>query len=59
MLFVIVTHIAWEAAGLIAAGSVVGGQVGGVLGRRIPAPFLRVLIIVVGMTAAAVLLASM
>jgi uncharacterized membrane protein YfcA len=24
------THIAWEAAGLIAAGSVVGGQVGGV-----------------------------
>ena len=51
------THIAWEAAGLVAAGSVVGGQIGGVLGRRFPAPLLRVLIIIVGVTAAVVLLA--
>jgi uncharacterized membrane protein YfcA len=57
LLFISVTHIAWEAAALIAAGSVVGGQVGGVLGRRFPAPLLRVLIIVVGVTAAVVLLA--
>ena len=57
VVFVIVTHIAWEAAVLIAAGSVVGGQVGGVLGRRIPASLLRVVIILVGATAAAVLLA--
>jgi uncharacterized membrane protein YfcA len=57
VVFVIVTHIAWEAALLIAAGSVVGGQVGGLLGRRIPASLLRVVIIVVGVTAAAVLLA--
>jgi uncharacterized membrane protein YfcA len=55
--FIIVTHIAWEAAVLIAAGSIVGGQLGGVLGRRIPASLLRVVIIVVGVTAAAVLLA--
>lgn len=57
VLFICVTHIAWEAAGLIAAGSIVGGQVGGVLGRRVPAPLLRVLIIIVGVTAAVVLLA--
>jgi uncharacterized membrane protein YfcA len=57
VIFIIVTHIAWEAAGLVAAGSVVGGQIGGHLGRRIPAAFLRVVIIVVGVTAAIVLLA--
>jgi uncharacterized protein len=57
VVFVIVTHIAWEAAGLVAAGSVVGGQIGGLVGRRIPAALLRVVIIVVGVTAAAVLLA--
>jgi uncharacterized membrane protein YfcA len=56
VIFIIVTHIAWEAAGLIAAGSVVGGQIGGALGRRIPAALLRVVIIVVGLTAAVVLL---
>jgi uncharacterized membrane protein YfcA len=57
VLFICVTHIAWEAAGLIAVGSIVGGQVGGVLGRRFPAPILRIVIIVVGVTAAVVLLA--
>jgi len=57
LLFICVTHIAWEAAALVAAGSIVGGQVGGILGRRFPAPLLRVLIIIVGVTAAVVLLA--
>jgi uncharacterized membrane protein YfcA len=57
LIFISVTHIAWEAAGLIAAGSITGGQIGGILGRRVPAPLLRVLIIVVGVTAAVVLLA--
>ena len=57
IVFICVTHIAWEAALLIAAGSIVGGQIGGILGRRFPAPLLRVLIIVVGVTAAVVLLA--
>jgi uncharacterized membrane protein YfcA len=56
LVFIAATHIAWEAAILIAAGSIVGGQVGGVLGRRFPAPLLRVVIIVVGVTAAIVLL---
>ncbi len=57
VIFISVTHIAWEAAALVAVGSVVGGQIGGALGRRIPAAVLRVVIIVVGVTAASVLLA--
>ena len=57
LVFICVTHIAWEAALLVAAGSIVGGQIGGAFGRRVPAPLLRVLIIIVGVTAAVVLLA--
>jgi uncharacterized membrane protein YfcA len=38
-------------------GSVVGGQVGGTVGRRLPAPLLRAVIIVVGLIAAIALLA--
>ncbi len=56
LVFIAASHVSWEAAGLIALGSIVGGQVGGVLGRRIPAPLLRVVIIVVGVTAAVALL---
>jgi len=57
LLFMVFAHVAWDAAGLVAAGSVVGGQVGGVLGRRLPAPLLRGVIIAVGVAAAAALLA--
>ena len=56
VMFIAFSHVAWEAAGLIAAGAVVGGQLGGVLGRRLPAPLLRIVIIVVGTIAAIVLL---
>jgi uncharacterized protein len=56
LLFMVFAHIAWEAAGLLAAGSVVGGQVGGIVGRRLPAPLLRVVIIAVGVSAAVALL---
>jgi uncharacterized membrane protein YfcA len=54
--FVAATHVAWPAAALVAGGSVVGGQVGGVVGRRLPAAGLRLVIVAVGVTAAAVLL---
>ena len=56
IVFVAFAHVSWEAAGLLAAGSVVGGQVGGVLGRRLPAPLLRGIIVVVGVIAAIALL---
>jgi len=41
----------WTAAGLIAVGSVVGGQLGATVGRRIPPTVLRGVIVVVGIVA--------
>ena len=57
LFFIALSHVSWEAAGLIASGSVVGGQLGGALGRRLAPQVLRGVIIVVGVTAASVLLA--
>jgi len=51
VVFIAVTDVAWEAAGLIAAGSVVGGQIGARLGRRIPPDVLRAIIVLVGIAA--------
>ena len=53
--FISVTDIAWTAAGLIAVGSVVGGQLGSRLGRRVPSPVLRGIVVVVGLVALATL----
>lgn len=41
-------RISWQAAGLIAAGSLVGGLIGSSIGRRLPAPVLRATIVVLG-----------
>jgi uncharacterized protein len=49
LFFVLTTHISWSVAGLIAAGSIIGGQVGGRYGRRLPAPVLRWTVVVVGL----------
>ncbi len=43
-----VPSVSWAPAVLIATGSVVGGQVGAVIGRRIPQGVLRAIIVVVG-----------
>ena len=56
LVFVAFTHVSWSAAGLLAAGAVVGGQVGGFLGRRLRPTLLRLAIIAVGIVAAVVLL---
>ncbi len=48
LFFVMTTHIVWTVAGLIAAGSILGGQLGGRYGRRIPAPVLRWVVVVAG-----------
>jgi uncharacterized membrane protein YfcA len=57
VVFIIATHIDWGAAGLIAAGSIIGGQVGARIGRRLPPWGLRVLIVCVGVAALVKLLA--
>ncbi len=57
VVFMIASRISYEAAGCIALGSIVGGQLGGTVGRRLPAPLLRAVIIVVGLVAVVALLA--
>jgi uncharacterized membrane protein YfcA len=49
LFFIITTNIDWSVAGLIAAGAIIGGQVGGRYGRRLPAPLLRGVIVVAGL----------
>ena len=56
--FLFTSVIDWTAVLLIAAGSVVGGQVGAKVGRRLPAPVLRAVIVVVGLIAVTRLLSS-
>ena len=53
LLFIAVTHINWQVAGLIALGSIVGGQIGATWGRRLPATGLRAVIVIVGIVAVA------
>ncbi len=47
--FLASTEVSWSVVGLIAAGSAIGGQLGGHVGRRLPAPVLRSVIVVVGL----------
>lgn len=51
IIFVFVAHVAWDAAALIAVGSTLGGVIGARAGRRLPAPALRAVIVVVGIVA--------
>jgi uncharacterized membrane protein YfcA len=51
VVFVLATHIDWGAAGLIAAGSILGGQLGARIGLKLPPWGLRVLIVCVGIAA--------
>ena len=54
--FVAVADIDWAVAGLIAVGSVIGGQIGAGVGRRLPPTLLRAVIAAVGVVALVVLL---
>ncbi len=47
VVFIAFSHVAWGAAGLIAAGSVLGGQAGARVGRRLPPWALRLVIVCV------------
>jgi uncharacterized membrane protein YfcA len=57
IVFVLVADVAWDVAALIAAGSIVGGQLGARYGRRLPPAALRTLIVAVGGVALVRLLA--
>jgi len=57
LLFIAVAEVDWAVAGLIAAGSVVGGLLGARVGRRLPPAALRALIVVIGAVAVISLLA--
>jgi uncharacterized membrane protein YfcA len=48
VVFILATHVDWGVAGLIAAGSIIGGQVGARIGKRLPPWGLRVVIVCVG-----------
>lgn len=48
VLFVVVAPVAWEAALLVGIGAIAGGQLGALIGRRIPPAALRVIVITVG-----------
>jgi uncharacterized membrane protein YfcA len=48
LFFIATTSVAWKVAGLLFVGSTVGGQLGAVVGRRLPPEVLRVTIAIVG-----------
>jgi hypothetical protein len=56
ILFIIVAHVAWDAAALIAVGSITGAQIGARYGRRIPDQTLRWTVVTVGVAVAIVLI---
>ncbi|HVU60385.1 MAG TPA: sulfite exporter TauE/SafE family protein [Mycobacteriales bacterium] len=56
LFFIARTDIAWQVAGLLFVGSTFGGQLGAVIGRRLPPAVLRVTIVVVGTAVAIKLL---
>jgi uncharacterized membrane protein YfcA len=58
LLFIVVADVAWDAALLVAAGSVVGAQVGARYGRRLPQETLRRTVIVYGAIVAVVLIVT-
>jgi len=55
ILFIIVAHVAWDAAALVAVGSIAGAQLGARYGRRIPEGTLRWTVVTVGVIVAIVL----
>jgi uncharacterized membrane protein YfcA len=58
IVFIIRGGIYWPAAGVIAGGALIGGQLGAHIGRRLPAPVYRAVIVLVGLVAIVKLLSS-
>ncbi len=59
VVFILVADVNWPVAGLIAVGSVIGGQIGATVGRRLPANVLRAVIVTVGVVAVVAFLARL
>ena len=51
VLFVLVADVSWAVAGLIALGSIIGGQIGATVGRRLPPSVFRAVIMIIGVIA--------
>ena len=51
IVFVATTHVAWLAAGVIAAGAILGGQLGGRLARHLPPTVFRIIVLIIGLIA--------
>lgn len=51
IMFIFTTDVAWLAAGIIAVGAIIGGQLGGIVGRRLPPLVFRVIIVAIGVIA--------
>lgn len=51
LIFVLVADVDWTVVALIAVGSVIGGQLGATVGRRLSPAVLRIVIVVVGVAA--------
>ena len=56
LLFALVADVDWLVVLLIGVGSLLGGQLGATIGRRLPAAVLRAVIVLVGVVALAVFL---
>lgn len=58
IVFIVRGGVAWKAASVIAVGSIIGGYVGAHIGRRLPTPVYRTVIVLVGLIAIAKLVTS-
>ncbi|GAB6985500.1 sulfite exporter TauE/SafE family protein [Nocardioides pyridinolyticus] len=58
LIFAVVADVDWWIVLVIGIGAVIGGQLGATVGRRLPGAVLRVVIVVVGVVALTVFLAS-
>ncbi|APE32842.1 hypothetical protein BOX37_01385 [Nocardia mangyaensis] len=57
-IFIVIAEVNWQAVALIAVGSIIGGQLGARVGRKLPPNVLRAVIVVVGTVAVVRLLTS-
>ncbi|GEM30766.1 sulfite exporter TauE/SafE family protein [Nocardia neocaledoniensis] len=48
VIFIVIAEVNWQAVALIAVGSIIGGQLGARVGRKLPPNVLRAVIVIVG-----------